>query len=418
MKAYLISIGDELLIGQTVNTNVSFIAEKLTEVQIPVVKTSVISDTADGILAELDLAGKIAELIIITGGLGPTHDDVTMKSILRFFNSEPEMNEIVLGDIKSFFEKRGKELTETNRFQALVPDVAKPIRNFKGTAPGNWIEKDGKVFVTMPGVPYEMKDMFVTTVLPWITEKVGIREHETFTKNLMTTGIAESVLFDRLGNLDELLGASTMAFLPNQYGVKLRITTRGTTQEECHNKMTEIEQKIRMVAGRYIYGINDDKLEHIIGKLLIERDLTLSIAESCTGGLISHRITNVPGSSNFFERSVVSYSNGAKVEFLRVNEDFLHNYGAVSFEVARQMAEGIRAVSMTDIGLSVTGIMGPGGGTVNKPVGLVYIGICDDKVCTAKEFRFGEERILNKERTSQAALDMLRRHLLGIPYDE
>jgi nicotinamide-nucleotide amidase len=209
-----------------------------------------------------------------------------------------------------------------------------------------------------------------------------------------------------------------MAFLPSQFGVRLRITVDGDNSEEVKDKLSFIEQQIRAKVGQYIYGTDNDTLEGVVGKLLLERDLTLAIAESCTGGLISSRITNVPGSSKYFERGIIAYSNGAKVEHLKIDENMIDEYGAVSIEVARLMAEGVKAVSGTDIGISVTGILGPGGATFNKPVGLVYIGYCDQKICTAREFRFGDDRILNKDRTSQAALDMLRRNLLGIQYEE
>ncbi len=205
---------------------------------------------------------------------------------------------------------------------------------------------------------------------------------------------------------------------PSQFGVKIRITAVEEDEEKAVEKIFGVEQQIRSKIGRYIYGKDAQTLEDVIGKLLDERGLTISVAESCTGGLISSRITNVSGSSKYFERAIISYSNGAKVELLGIDEDLLSNYGAVSLEVARLMAEGIKAVSGTDIGLAVTGIMGPGGATENKPVGLVYIGICDDKVCTAKEYRFGDDRLLNKDRTSQAALEVLRRNILGISYDE
>lgn len=209
-----------------------------------------------------------------------------------------------------------------------------------------------------------------------------------------------------------------MAFLPSQFGVKMRITALANSAELAQNKIEDIEQKIRSLVGRYIFGKENDTMESVVGKLLVDRNLKLAVAESCTGGLISHRLTNVSGSSGFLERGIVAYSNAAKVELLKVNEDSIAKNGAVSLEIARQMAEGIKAVSGSDIGLAVTGIMGPTGATPAKPVGLVFIGICDDKICTAKEFRFGDDRLLNKDRTSQAALEMLRRNLLGITYDD
>ena len=415
MKAYLITIGDEILIGQTVNTNVSLIGEKLTENDVQVIKSSVIADDHNTIINEFKSAFNQAEIIIVTGGLGPTHDDITKKCISEFFNSELIMNESILNDVKELFAKRGRELTKINEDQALVPKIARAIRNENGTAPGIYIEKEGKIFVAMPGVPLEMERMFIDTVIPEIIEKNSKKVSTSKTLNLLTTGIPESFLFQQLGDLDELLVGSKLAFLPNQFGVKMRITSSGETEEIALNKLLEIEQKIRSLVGRYVYGKNDDTIEEVIAKLLIDRGLKLAVAESCTGGLISNRLTNISGSSAYFERGLITYSNGAKVEHLNVSEDTITEYGAVSLQVAQQMAEGIRAVSGTDLGLAVTGIMGPGGGSADKPIGLVYIGICDNSVVTAKEFKFGENRLLNKDRTSQAALEMLRRFLLGIP---
>ncbi len=417
MNSIIVSIGDELLIGQTVNTNVSFIGEKLTEIDVQVIKSTVIADDHNIIIDEFKEAFSKADVIIVTGGLGPTHDDVTKKCISEFFNSELVMNESILSDVKELFIKRGREITKINEEQALIPKIAKAIRNPNGTAPGIYIEKEGKVFVAMPGVPFEMHYMLEENVIPALSELNSVKVETSKTLNLLTTGIPESFLYQRLGDIDELLNGSRLAFLPNQFGVKMRITSKGKTEEEASNKLLEIEQKIRSLVGRYVYGKNNDSLEEVIAKLLVDRGLKLSVAESCTGGLISNRLTNIPGSSAFFERGLITYSNGAKVEHLNVSEDAIAEFGAVSLQVAQQMAEGIRAVSGTDLGLAVTGIMGPGGGSADKPIGLVYIGVCDNSVVTAKEFKFGDNRLLNKDRTSQAALEMLRRFLLGIPND-
>ncbi len=418
MKAQIITIGDEILIGQTLNTNAGFIGSQLINLNINITKTSVVPDEESKIIAEFREAFDKNDLVIVTGGLGPTHDDVTRKCVAQFFHTELVVDQNVLGDIKKFFETRGRPLTKANEEQALVPKISMPIRNSRGTAPGIWIEKGKKMFAVMPGVPYEMKGMMESFIIPRLTEKIGIKKQFTERVNLLTTGIPESILYEKLGDLDQLLNGAKLAFLPSQFGVKLRLTVQEKTEEETHNKISEIEQKIRAIAGRYIYGKEKDSIESVIAKLLVERGLRVSVAESCTGGLISNRLTNISGSTSYFDRGVIAYSNAAKVELLKVNEDVIQKYGAVSIEVCRQMAEGVKAISGTDIGLSSTGIMGPTGATTGKPVGLVFIGICDDNICTAKEFRFGDDRLLNKDRTSQAALDMLRRNLLGIPYDE
>ncbi len=417
MKAHIISVGDELLIGQIVNTNAAWIGEQLSNIQIEVNSTSVVGDDIKQIIMEFQRAYDANDLIIVTGGLGPTHDDVTRKCVVDFFKTELIVDQEVLEDVKSFFEKRNRALTKTNEDQALVPKIAEPIRNKRGTAPGIWIEKDDKIFIVMPGVPFEMKGMIDGFVLPRLVEKVK-KEKFIVRKTLLTTGIGESMLFDKLGNLEKLLNGNKLAFLPNQFGVKMRLTVEGINQDEATNKLDEIEQKIRMLAGRYIYGKENEILEEVVARLLIDRGLKLATAESCTGGLIANRLTNVSGSSAFFERGVITYSNAAKVEILHVDEDTIQKFGAVSVEVVRQMAEGVKAISGIDLGLAVTGILGPTGATDSKPVGLVYIGLCDDKICAAREFRFGDDRLMNKDRASQAALDMIRRHLLGIPYDD
>lgn len=418
MKAHIISIGDEILIGQIVNSNAAYIGEKLTSLQIKVNGISVVSDDKAAILAEFGRAYDQNDVIVVTGGLGPTHDDITRECVVEFFNTELVMNNDVYADVKKFFETRGRELTQLNAEQALVPKIAVPIRNDRGTAPGIFIDKNKKIFIVMPGVPHEMKGMMDGFVLPHLEEKLGDKTKFIHTVNLLTTGIPESTLYQKLGDLDGLLNGNKLAFLPNQFGVRLRLTVTGNSDEEAHNICTEIEQKIRSVAGRYIYGKDDDTLESVVAKILNDRGLRIAVAESCTGGLVSNRLTNISGSSNYFERGIISYSNAAKVELLKVDEDIIHKFGAVSLEVARQMAEGVKSVSGADLGIGITGILGPTGATPGKPVGLVYIGICDDKICSAREYRFGDDRLLNKDRTSQAALDMIRRHLLGIQYDD
>lgn len=418
MKVYLITIGDEILTGQTLNTNAAFLGEVLTGLNFEIIKTIVIGDNEKDILEEFEEAFQYADLIIVTGGLGPTHDDVTRKCITRFFDTELVLDKNVLADITTFFKRRGRELTPANKDQAFVPKIARVIKNARGTAPGTWIEKDKKIFISLPGVPFEMKGMVESFVVPQLEEKYAIKDKTRITTDILTTGIPESVLYEKLGNINELIQDARLAFLPNQFGVKMRLIAEGKNKEAVQDKLTQIEQKIRSLVGRYVYGKDVDNLETVAAKLLIDRGIKIAVAESCTGGLISSRLTNISGSSAYFERAVITYSNGAKVEMLNIEEDLIHKYGAVSLEVARLMADGVRAVSGTDIGLAATGIMGPTGGTADKPVGLVYIGICDEKMCTAREFRFGDNRLLNKDRTSQAALEMLRRNLLGIPYDE
>lgn len=418
MNAHIISIGDEILIGQTVNTNAAYIGNTLFDINILVKKVSVIGDDETEILNEFKETWSKNELIIVTGGLGPTHDDITRSCVVKFFNTELIEDENVLNDIKSLVAKKGRDLTKILKGQALVPKIAMPIRNQNGTAPGYWIEKENKIFIVMPGVPYEMKGMMESFIIPRLAE-LTIEDSFAIKKmTLLTTGIGESILLERLGNLDELLKGAKLAFLPSQISVKLRITVQEEDEEKAKNKLIEIEQKIRSKAGRYIYSREDELLENVVSRLLLERGLRIAIAESCTGGYLSSLLTNISGSSNYYERGVITYSNAAKVELLKVDEDMINTFGAVSLEVARQMAEGVKSISGSDLGISLTGILGPTGGTADKPVGLVYIGLCDDNVCTAKKFLFGDNRFRNKQRAAQAALEMLRRHLLGITFDE
>jgi len=418
MKAYIITIGDEILLGNTLNTNAAYIGAQLFEISIPVIKTSVVGDDNSFILNELKYASEVADLILITGGLGPTHDDVTRKSIVDFFKTELIENSEVLEDIKTLFEKRKRKVTNVNIDQAKVPKFAEVIRNQLGTAPGLWIEKDDKIYVVMPGVPYEMEAMMGSTVIPKLKERISSEQKILLRKMILTTGIPESTLYERLGNIDDLLLGAKLAFLPNQFGVKLRLSVEGDDEKELKNKLMEVEQRIRSKAGRFIYGVGDDQLEAVVGRLLLEREYKIATAESCTGGLIGNMLTNISGSSKYFERGVICYSNAAKVEILKVNEDTLAEHGAVSMEVAMQMAEGVKSTSGADIGLATTGIMGPTGATADKPIGLVYIGYCDEKVCTARKFHFGDDRLLNKQRTAQTALDFVRRQLLGISWDD
>lgn len=418
MIAHIITIGDEILIGQTLNTNAAYIGDQLTNLQVTINKTSVVGDDHDDIMSEFKNCWAKNDLVIVTGGLGPTHDDITRNCIVKFFKTELIQDDDVLSDIRQLFQKRGRDVRKINENQSLVPKIARVIRNEFGTAPGLWIEKDKKIFIAMPGVPYEMHAMIESFVLPNLIEKLGELPTVQKRMTLETTGIPESFLFEKLGDISELLNGARMAFLPSAIGVRMRITVNEKNDEDASNKLIEIEQKIRSKVGRYIFGRDGEKLEEVVGRILNERGLKISIAESCTGGYLSNLFTNVSGSSNYFERGLVAYSNASKVEIAKVDEDTISEYGSVSLEVAKQMADGIKSISGTDLGISITGILGPTGATDTKPVGLVYIGLCDQEICTAKKFMFGEDRLLNKQRSAQAALEMVRRHLLGITFDD
>lgn len=412
MKAEIITIGDELLIGQVINTNTAYIAEKLNGVGISVERMTIVGDKDQEILDAFKEAYEKYDVVCVTGGLGPTHDDVTKKVVCKFFNTDLVMNEEALVNVKRLLKSRNMPLTKLNEEQALVPRTCTVIRNPHGTAPGMFFDQNKKYFIVMPGVPYEMKAMMENFVVPHFSKRASgsaIR-HRT----LKTTGIPESFLAQQLGNLDELLQGAKLAFLPASTGVRLRITVQEKYSQSAERKIQEVEKRIRAKAEKYIYGVDDEELEQVIGKLLTKKKLKIAVAESCTGGLIADRITNVPGSSNYFERGVIAYSNQSKVDLLGVPQELIEKHGAVSREVAEAMAEGVRKISSANIGISTTGIAGPTGGTPEKPLGLVWIGYSDNKGTFALKFNFGEDRLRVKERAAQAALELTRRRILKI----
>ena len=417
MTAEIITIGDELLIGQVINTNQAFIAERLQSVGITIQRMLTVGDNEEEILGSFAEGLSAHDVIVVTGGLGPTHDDVTRAAVCKFFNTDLIVNEQALHRITELFRRRGIPLIQLNEDQALVPRDCTVIQNSQGTAPGYLFEREGRYCIVMPGVPFEMKAMMDEFVIPYFAERRtgGVIRHKT----LKTTGIGESILANQIGAVAPLLAPHpgvTLAFLPSPTGVRLRITAKGTNPGDVDQAIQQVEDGLRAKAEKFIYGVDDEELEEVVGKLLLERRLTISIAESCTGGLIADRFTNVPGSSSYFERGVIAYSNASKVTMLQVPLSLLDAHGAVSKEVAEAMAAGIRTVSKTSIGLSTTGIAGPTGGTGEKPVGLVWIGYSDAQGTLAIKFHFGEDRRRVKERAAQAALELVRRKLLKIDH--
>jgi nicotinamide-nucleotide amidase len=412
MNAAIISIGDELLIGQVVNSNASYVAEQLNLAGVTVKYILTVGDNEDDILETFRKYFSGHDLVLVTGGLGPTHDDVTRSAVCQFFNTKLVVNEEVKANVKRVLSLRNLKWTPAAENQTLVPEGCKIIPNKHGTAAGLLFERENKFFVVMPGVPFEMKSMMDDYLISFFKDlnKNSVIIH----RSLNTTGIAESTLSDLLGDLGQLTSGAKLAFLPSPTGVKLRISVNTIDNSVAQNIIEKIEFKIREKADDYIYGTDNELLEEVIGKLLIKNKLSISVAESCTGGLIANRITNIPGSSQYFERGVVTYSNKSKVALLNVSEDLINKYGAVSKQVAESMAEGIRNTSKTDIGLSSTGVAGPTGATPEKPVGLVWIGYSDGKQTVAEKYFFGDDRIRVKIRASQAALDIVRRQLLQI----
>lgn len=412
MNAELLSIGDELLIGQVVNTNASWLGEQLSAAGINVRRVTVVGDALPDILNAFAKAWEEQDIVVCTGGLGPTHDDVTREAVMQFFSTTLIEDGNVLEDIERFMAERGRTMTDTNRDQAMVPASAKIIRNFHGTAPGYHFSEGRKHFYVTPGVPYEMKSMVEDYLLPSLH---GLITSRRATATLLTTGIPESTLADILDGIDTLLPDTSVAFLPSPLGVRIRLTGRAEDMTQAEALVAGLADFVRHRAGEFIYGTGTETLEAVIGNLLLDQQKTLAVAESCTGGLITDRITNVPGSSRYFERGAVVYSNTSKTELLGVNPGLIEKHGAVSKKVCEAMADGISRVSGAGIGIATTGVAGPGGGSPEKPVGLVWIGLSASDGTWSHAFRFGEDRVRTKQRAAQSALDMLRRYLSSLP---
>ncbi|NBC02994.1 MAG: competence/damage-inducible protein A [Bacteroidetes bacterium] len=414
-KAHIITIGNELLIGDTVNTNASWIGSKLTESGFFVDKMISIPDDYTPIIGEISESLQKADLTIVTGGLGPTHDDITKKAVADIFDSELVENEAVLNHIKAIFETRGFIFSRSNREQALVPECSKVLFNSQGTAPGMWFERNGHYLAVLPGVPYEMKHLMNKQVSKKVEQYIQDLDTNII-EYFRTAGIPESTLSEKVGNLDQFTSNGVrVAFLPNPSGVTIRISANS------EEKLVQLREMLQDRAGKYIYGKGKHlKLAEVLGELLIEKNMTIATAESCTGGLLSNKITDIPGSSRYMLGGVVAYSNDVKKNLLNVSQNSLEQYGAVSKKVALEMAKGVAEQLGADIGVSSTGIAGPGGGTEEKPVGMVWMGFWINGEHFALQSVFTNDRLINKERTVMVILESVRRRLLGVdslPYE-
>lgn len=414
MKAELITVGDELLIGQVINTNAAWIGEQCSVMGADLVRTVVVGDVIDDIERALSYASQTADLIVITGGLGPTHDDVTKDAVARFFGVGLYPDEEVQQAIAARFARLGRAMSPSNRSQALVPEGFTVLANPVGTAPGLWWsgEWNGRrLLVTiLPGVPHEMEYLFLHEVTPRIQKVKGLRviQHRT----LLTSGIGESSLQDRIGDLTGLLGEQLrLAYLPSSSGVRLRMTAYGSLPQEVQERLDRMEEYLRHRIDKFIYGTNTDTLERVVLDQLKHHGLKIAVAESCTGGYVVNRLTNISGASAVVIGGVIAYCNRVKVDLLGVDPGVLEDEGAVSEAVALQMAAGIRKRLGADIGISVTGIAGPTGGTPEKPVGTVWIGYSDQRETFAQLLHLAEERVLNKELASTSILTLLYRRL-------
>ena len=400
MKAALLTIGNELLSGFTVNTNASWIGLKLGKIGIEITVHHTIQDNKSKIIFELEKLSEMSSTVIVTGGLGPTHDDVTASAFYSYFEDSPIFDENYWNDLTERFSKINYKIPDINRSQAMKPEKGEVIQNELGSARGLYFKKGGCHFFALPGVPKEMKAMIKNSVIPILKDQVT---NPLITRTIRTTGIPESSLAEIINekiNID--YSQCSIAFLPKLTGVDIRLFG-----QDAQN-ILEMEEILTPVIEKYIYGYDDVSLEEVVGNQLRELGLTLATAESCTGGLLGHRITDVSGSSDYYLGGVVSYNNEAKMELLGVKKQTLEKFGSVSEETVREMAQGIKSLFKTDLGISISGIAGPTGGTPEKPVGLIYIGLSFGKEVAVKKFNFFRDRDSNKRISSQVALNMIR----------
>jgi nicotinamide-nucleotide amidase len=409
----IITIGDEILIGQIVDTNSAFIATLLNLNGISVKQISSVSDNREHIIKALNEAKGRVDIILITGGLGPTKDDITKKTLCEYFNTTMRFDEGAYKDVTAIFASYGKDVTPINRLQAEVPAICEVIHNYNGTAPGMWFDIDGKVFVSMPGVPYEMKALMKEQVVPKLKQR--FKFPFIYHKTILTQGIGESTLSELISDWEDSLTALDikLAYLPSPGMVRLRLSTKGEIEKvliaNVERKIEEIKPIIsEYIYGYEIYGKEKESLEQMVGRLLKEKKKTVSTAESCTGGYISHLITKIPGSSDYYIGSVISYAYEIKESELNVPHDIILRHGAVSQPVVEQMAKAIRKKYKTDYSIAASGIAGPGGGTEEKPVGTVWIAVATPDKVFSKKFLFGNNRERNIQKTANAALNMLK----------
>jgi len=411
IRAEILTIGDEILFGQITDTNTQWIGAQLTDIGIrPVRKTSV-GDNKQDILDAFKEASQRVNVIIVTGGLGPTRDDITKHTFCEYFGTELQINEDALKLVTDFFAKRGRVMTELNIQQAALPQNCTYIPNLWGTAPGMWFEKADVIYVSLPGVPYEMKNLMEFEILPRLKSRfvTNIIQH----KSVRTIGIGESFLAETIAGWEDALPEHIkLAYLPHFGQVKLRLTATGTDQQLIDQQLQEQVDLLMPLIADHVFGFDKDELVTVIGSLLVDSNATLATAESCTGGFVASQITSVPGSSVYFEGSVVSYSNAIKINVLGVSESTLESYGAVSEQTAREMAEGARKVLNTTFAISTTGIAGPDGGTPEKPVGTVWIACATPDETITQLLTLRNNRRINVELTTSYALNLLRKTIL------
>ena len=415
MKAEIVSIGTEILLGDIVDTNSKYIAENLKDLGYDIHYITSVGDNKDRLVKTLKEALERSDTIITTGGLGPTEDDITRQSIANAVDKNIYQDEELLKTIKKHFKQKNYKMTKNNYKQAYLPQGAEVIENKWGTAPGIYLKEKNSTIISLPGVPSEMKKMFSN----YIFKKLQKDSSETIiSRTLHFFGIGESTLETKLQKVLEKQNNPTLALLAGHGEVKLRITAKGNDKQKLKKMILQKENSVRKIVGEYIYGVDNTNLAEEAYNKLKNKNLTVSLAESCTGGLISHRITQIPGSSKVYKGSLVVYSNKSKINLLDVRKNIINEYGAVSKKTAEDMAQNIRKKFETDIGIGVTGIAGPGGGSKDKPIGLVYVSIADAQKVEVYKLNLKYSRIFNKWMTSQYAFFYLLNHLREVSNDE
>ena len=412
MRAEILSIGDELLIGQTINTNASWLGQECSKLGIRIVHITTISDEKQLIKDAVDEAFKRADLILVTGGLGPTKDDITKYTLCEYFDSELEIHIPTLQRIEAFFSKRNRPMLEVNIRQAELPKKCTILENVNGTAAGMWFEKDKKILISMPGVPYEMKGIMMEQAFPRLQAKFALKA--LYHRTLMTQGIGESFLADQLQDWENEVRERGLglAYLPSPGMVKLRLTSY-----EGESKAEEIDAYFKQLEERfpnYVYGKEDETIQLVLGRLLREKKMTIGTVESCTGGSLAQTLVSVAGASDYFQGSFLTYTNELKNRLVDVSKKDLDKVGAVSAEVVTQMAKNGREKLGVDICISTSGVAGPDGGTEDLPVGTIWIGIATKDNVIAKKFQFGDHRERNIQMTVLTALNLVRCEILGI----
>lgn len=412
LKASIITIGDELLIGQTIDTNSAWMGAELSKSGFDVYRITSVHDRREDILYALNEALGKTDVAMVTGGLGPTSDDITKQTICEFFNTHLVSDDEVLRMIQNMMSRRNFPMNENNRRQAEVPASCRVLKNAVGTAPGMWFEKDGTIYIFMPGVPFEMKHLMTEYVLPELNKR--FKSQIIIHRNIMTYGISEAQLAENLTDFEAGLPDNIkLAYLPALGIIKLRLTGTGTEKESILNKINDQVVKLYKTIPKLIYGENEESFEMVIGKLLKANNKTVCTAESCTGGQIAHMITSIPGSSSYFKGSVVAYANSVKTDLLGVSQDSINSYGAVSEQVVKEMASGARILLKTDYAVATSGIAGPDGETYEKPVGTIWIAIATEKGTVTEKRVFGNDRLTNILRFSISALSLLRLQIIN-----